>query len=148
MVEVGTDVVVIWTIRVTSTLIKVGVTSILWETPLQDVKSTTNRQVKSIGVFMNHDLVLKRFSRLTVGVTGAGADVDSVWEQEKPEARKMLENAAESPASSARCVRRSIELGDYTAAHFYAPQPVPMATKIEKKPTRIEMPIRVKPINL
>ena len=148
MVEVGTDVVVIWTIRVTSTLIKVGVTSILWETPLQDVKSTTNRQVKSIGVFMNHDLVLKRFSRLTVGVTGAGADVDSVWEQEKPEARKMLENAAESPASSARCVRRSIGWGDYTATHFYAPQPVPMATKIEKKPTRIEMPIRVKPINL
>jgi len=27
--------------------------------------------------------------------------VDSVWEQEKLEARKMLENAAESPASSA-----------------------------------------------
>jgi len=26
--------------------------------------------------------------------------VDSVWEQEKPEARKTLENAAESPASS------------------------------------------------
>ena len=32
---------------------------------------------------------------------GAGAGVDSVWEQEKLEARKMLENAAESPASSA-----------------------------------------------
>ena len=30
--------------------------------------------------------------------------MDSVREQEKPEARKMLENAAESPASSARCV--------------------------------------------
>ncbi|MBI5054291.1 MAG: hypothetical protein HZB52_13645 [Chloroflexi bacterium] len=29
------------------------------------------------------------------------AGVDSVWQQEKPEARKMLENAAESPASSA-----------------------------------------------
>jgi len=41
---------------------------------------------------------------LTAGVTGAGAGVDSAWEQEKPEARKMLENAAESPASSARCV--------------------------------------------
>jgi hypothetical protein len=37
-------------------------------------------------------------------VTGAGAGVDSAWEQEKPEARKMLENAAESPASSARGV--------------------------------------------
>ena len=44
--------------------------------------------------------------RLTVCVTGAGAGVDSVWEQEKLEARKMLENAAESPASSARGVGR------------------------------------------
>jgi hypothetical protein len=34
--------------------------------------------------------------------------VDSVWEQKKLEARKMLENAAESPASSARCVGRSL----------------------------------------
>jgi N-formylglutamate amidohydrolase len=33
--------------------------------------------------------------------TGAGAGVDSAWEQEKLEARKMLENRAESPASSA-----------------------------------------------
>ena len=33
--------------------------------------------------------------------TGAGAGVDSAWEQEKLQARKMLENAAESPASSA-----------------------------------------------
>ena len=32
--------------------------------------------------------------------------VDSVWEQRKLEARKMLENAAESPASSARFVSR------------------------------------------
>jgi hypothetical protein len=39
--------------------------------------------------------------RLTVCVTGAGVGVDSVWEQEKLEARKMLGNAAESPASSA-----------------------------------------------
>jgi len=37
----------------------------------------------------------------TVCVTGAGAGVDSAWEQEKLEARKMLENAVESPASSA-----------------------------------------------
>jgi len=36
--------------------------------------------------------------------TGAGAGVDNVWEQKKLEARKMLENAAESPASSARFV--------------------------------------------
>jgi len=40
----------------------------------------------------------------TVCVTGAGAGVDSVWEQKKLEARKMLENAADSPASSARFV--------------------------------------------
>jgi hypothetical protein len=45
-------------------------------------------------------------------VTGAGAGVDNVWEQEKPEASlpwrarpgKMLQNTAESPASSARIV--------------------------------------------
>jgi len=42
--------------------------------------------------------------RPTVCVTGAGAGVDSTWEQEKIEARKLLENAAESPASSARFV--------------------------------------------
>jgi hypothetical protein len=33
----------------------------------------------------------------TVCVTGAGAGVDSVWDQRKPEARKMLENARECP---------------------------------------------------
>ena len=44
----------------------------------------------------------KSFSTVsTACVTGAGAGVDSVWEQRKLEARKMLENAAESPASSA-----------------------------------------------
>ena len=43
-------------------------------------------------------------SGLTVCVTGAGVGVDSAWEQGKLEARKMLENAAESPASSARFV--------------------------------------------
>ena len=32
---------------------------------------------------------------------GAGASVDSAWEQKKLEARKMLVNRAESPASSA-----------------------------------------------
>jgi len=40
----------------------------------------------------------------TVCVTGAGAGVDSVREQEKPEARKMLENAAESHTSGASFV--------------------------------------------
>ena len=39
-----------------------------------------------------------------VCVTGAGAGVDSAWEQKKLDGRKMLENATESPASSARFV--------------------------------------------
>ena len=39
--------------------------------------------------------------QLTVCVTCVWAGVDSAWEQEKPEARKMLENAADSPASGA-----------------------------------------------
>ena len=43
-------------------------------------------------------------SKKLVGYSGLGAGVDSAWEQEKLEARKMLENAAESPASAARCV--------------------------------------------
>jgi hypothetical protein len=34
------------------------------------------------------------------------AGVDSAWEQEKLEARKMLENAAESHTSGARFVSR------------------------------------------
>jgi hypothetical protein len=45
-----------------------------------------------------------RKSQLTVCVTGAGAGVDSAWEQEKLEARKMLENGDESHLSSARFV--------------------------------------------
>jgi hypothetical protein len=50
--------------------------------------------------------------QLTVCVTGGGTGVDNVWEQEKLEARKMLENAAESPPSSARCVSQPLELDD------------------------------------
>jgi len=46
------------------------------------------------------------FTRLTVCVTCVWAGVDSVWEQEKLEARKMLENAAESHTSGVRCVGR------------------------------------------
>jgi hypothetical protein len=42
----------------------------------------------------------------TVCVTGAGVGVDSVWEQRKLEARKLLINRAESLASSARGVGR------------------------------------------
>ena len=43
---------------------------------------------------------------LTVAVIGTcvWAGVDSLWEQEKLEARKMLENAAESHTSGARFV--------------------------------------------
>jgi hypothetical protein len=44
------------------------------------------------------------FERLTAGVTCLWAGVDSVWEQEKLEARKMLENAADSHTSGARFV--------------------------------------------
>jgi hypothetical protein len=41
---------------------------------------------------------------LTAGVTCVWVGVDNVWEQEKLEARKMLENAAESHTSGARFV--------------------------------------------
>jgi len=41
---------------------------------------------------------------LTVCVTCVWAGVDSAWEQEKPEARKMLLNRAESHTSGARFV--------------------------------------------
>jgi hypothetical protein len=40
----------------------------------------------------------------TVCVTCVWAGVDNVWEQENAEARKMLENAAESHTSGARFV--------------------------------------------
>jgi len=46
------------------------------------------------------------FACPTVCVTGRWAGVDSAWEQEKLEARKMLENGDESHLSSARFVRR------------------------------------------
>jgi len=39
-------------------------------------------------------------------LTGAGVGMDSVWEQRKLEARIMLVNRAESPASSAGSVMR------------------------------------------
>jgi len=43
-------------------------------------------------------------SHLTVCVTCVWVGVDNVWEQRKLEARKMLENAAESHTSGARFV--------------------------------------------
>jgi len=42
----------------------------------------------------------------TVCVTCVWAGVDNAWEQEKLEARKILENAAESHTSGARFVGR------------------------------------------
>jgi hypothetical protein len=52
--------------------------------------------------------ILNYFARNcpTVCVTCVWAGVDNVWEQEKLEARKMLENAAESHTSGARFVGR------------------------------------------
>lgn len=50
--------------------------------------------VEAISLFQDH-------SSPTVRVTCVLAGVDSVWEQEKPEARKMPENAAESHTSGA-----------------------------------------------
>jgi hypothetical protein len=50
---------------------------------------------------------LKKKARwLTVCVTCVWAGRGNAWEQKKPEARKMLENAAESHTSGARCVGR------------------------------------------
>ena len=40
------------------------------------------------------------------------AGVDNVWEQGKLEVWKMLENAAESHTSGARCVRRRFSCED------------------------------------
>jgi hypothetical protein len=51
-------------------------------------------------------LMIHHPGHLTVCVTCVWAGVDSIWEQGKLEARKILENAAESPASSARFVGR------------------------------------------
>jgi hypothetical protein len=48
--------------------------------------------------------------RLTVCVTCVWAGVDSAWKQEKLEARKILENAAESHTSGARFVRQPARL--------------------------------------
>jgi hypothetical protein len=53
--------------------------------------------------------------RPTVCVTRAGAGVDSVWEQEKLEARKMLENTAQSHTSGARFVGRRFVVPDALA---------------------------------
>ena len=52
-----------------------------------------------VATTMFGELWHERESRPTVGVTGDGAGVDSVWERKKIEARKMLENAARRGAA-------------------------------------------------
>ena len=59
-------------------------------------------------------------SPLTVCVTCVWAGVDSVWEQEKLEARKMLENAAESHTSGARFVGQFFVAQDSLPVHCQA----------------------------
>jgi len=49
--------------------------------------------------------------RPTVCVSGGGAGVDSAWEQRKLEARKILENRADSHTSTARFVSPLISIG-------------------------------------
>jgi hypothetical protein len=51
----------------------------------------------------------------TVCVTRKWAGVENVWEQEKLEARKMLENAAESHLSGARFVGTLLTFEDSPA---------------------------------
>ena len=51
---------------------------------------------------------------LTVCVTCVWAGVDNAWEQKKLEARKILENAAESHTSGARCVGLLLDFENQT----------------------------------
>ena len=60
----------------------------------------------------------------TVCVSGGGAGVDNAWEQEKPEARKMLVEAAESPPSTARFVSPLFATGHHTTAIHHLPLPL------------------------
>ena len=55
---------------------------------------------------VSYKSIFKNLLTLQVIGTCVWAGVDSAWEQEKLEARKLLVNRAESPASSARCVGR------------------------------------------
>jgi hypothetical protein len=63
--------------------------------------SVANLFCIAMDLLNNH---LYRRERPTACVTRMCPGVDFAWEQEKLEASKTLENAAESPASSARCV--------------------------------------------
>jgi hypothetical protein len=76
----------------------------------QETKTVASIIASNVMVFMSR----LKVERLTVCVipacslrgTGRWAGVDNAWEQEKLEAKKMLENAAESHLSSACFVRR------------------------------------------
>ena len=94
---------------------------------------------------------------LTVCVTGAGAGVDSACEQKKLEARKMLVNRADSPASSARGVGRRVckcttnyqsELLFARSINMFMPSSKSsfsiVKPRIEKKPTSSNIPTRFK----
>ena len=76
--------------------------------------------------------------RLTVCVTCVWAGVDSVWEQEKLEARQMLENAADSHTSGAQFVRRR----HLDAASSFLRSPLPytliMTVELDQIPFGIE----------
>jgi len=52
--------------------------------------------------FLAGTKLIKATSRLTVCVSGGGAGVDKVWEQDSAETWKMLVNRADSQLSAAR----------------------------------------------
>ena len=57
--------------------------------------------------------------RLTVCGTRKWTSVENVWEQKKTEARKMLENAAESHTSGARFVSCGFAICHYIFENDY-----------------------------
>ena len=65
--------------------------------------------------------MVRSYQRPTAGVSCVWAGVDSAWEQEKLEARKMLVNAAESHTSGARFVGRRfyINANNLTSEFIY-----------------------------
>jgi hypothetical protein len=69
-------------------------------------RKLVRRYLASKGILENLQSAKKCYARgvPTVCVTCVWAGVDNAWEQEKLEARKMLENAAESHTSGARFV--------------------------------------------
>jgi hypothetical protein len=70
----------------------------------QETRATARMTVSNVLDFIFSLVSRLEDKRLTVCVTRKWAGVDSLWEQKKLEARKMLENAAESHTSGARFV--------------------------------------------